>query len=224
MSLLKAPLLAALVSVLVTAGCLFFIHHRRAAEAAGLRHANSRMRFEANQRRHVSQAATGPAGRGAAAEIPDGAATPNPETAGDYRNEGQANPLATLQTLAWACDRGDTATVQKLICFEGAGRAKAEAYMTSLPESARGSWKSPEAMAASLLTSDGMYHPFPNSKVLGTATVEQISVDRVMLRLPGTAKDRTEYQKTDAGWSYLITEAAVAAYLDRPKAEPPSAH
>ena len=30
-----------------------------------------------------------------------------------YRNEGNATPLATLQTFAWACDRGDIEAVQR---------------------------------------------------------------------------------------------------------------
>jgi len=34
-----------------------------------------------------------------------------------------------------------------------------------------------------------------------------------VLRLPGTAKDRSQFQKTGDGWKYVITDAMAEAYL-----------
>jgi len=143
-----------------------------------------------------------------------------PAQTADYRNEGLATPLATLQTFAWACDRGDIEVVQKLLFFDGPARAKAEALLASMPSTARTAWKSPEEMAATLLTSANMNGPFPGAAILEKATVEPIREGRVMLRLPDTPKDRGEYQKTEDGWRYVITEKMVDDYLARNRGRP----
>jgi hypothetical protein len=217
MSPLKTSLFAALGSAALTVGGFYFVHHSRASEAVTLRAANRQMRFEASRRGQAQPAAEG-------AEVAPGddpelvrtdAPAPRQTPIGDYRNEGQATPLATLQTFAWACDRGDTETVRGLLCFEGAGRAKVEAFMAALPANLRGPWTTPEEMAAELLTSDGMNHPFPKATILEKATFEKIGEERVILRLPGTSHARTDFQKTAAGWSYLITEAVVDDYIGR---------
>jgi hypothetical protein len=184
-------------------------------EAARLRSANDRLLFLAhkNWQQQIRPAVNAP-GRSPG----NRAAAGSPAPPRRYRNEGQATPLSALQTFAWACDRGDTATVTKLLCFEGGGRAKAEAFMATLPEKTRSQWSSPEAMAATLLTADNMHHPFPDAEVLGEATAEPVGDGRVMLRLPGSPKDRTEYQKTEAGWKYVIKEAVVDAYVARASA------
>jgi hypothetical protein len=230
MSQLKASLFVALASAIFTAGCFYFVHYRRAAEAAGLRNANNRMRFQASQRQQAqTQEDTPMAADVVVAPASDpmiaraGTPVPNPAPIGDYRNEGQATPLATLQTFAWACDRGDTETVAKLLCFDGASRVKAESYLATLPEKIRAPWNSPEEMVATLLTSTNMKSPFPNATILAKAAITQISEERVMLRLPGTLKDRTEYQKSGGIWKYVITEAMIDAYMAQAKAEPPPA-
>lgn len=219
----KTSLLAAGAAVIVTAAGLHLVERNRAMEAAQLRAANGRLRAEASQRRQAQIAAAVPAAaretsaaatvamRGAAAAAIAAIAEP----AGDYRDEGQATPLATLQTFAWACDRGDSERVASLLCFEGAGRAKAVAFMATLPASARAQWTSPEAMAGALLTANTMKQPFPRAELLERATPEVLGDGRVMLRLPQTPKDRTQYQKFGDKWHYVITEAEVDAYIAR---------
>ena len=216
MSSLKSSLHAALIASLVTVGGLAFVSHRRELEAGGLRYANGQLRYQANLRRPSRASAVTPTTQDVAVETAENGSplrNTGAAAAGDYRNEGQATPLAALQTFAWACDRGDTVTVLKMLCFDAAGRTKSEAYMASLPPGARASWNSPEEMAAELLVSANMNLPFPAAPILARASIEPISADRVRLRLSGTMKDRTEYQKTDTGWKYVITEAAVDAYL-----------
>ncbi|HZP61229.1 MAG TPA: hypothetical protein VFB27_12990 [Opitutaceae bacterium] len=224
----KTSLLSASISVAITGGALSWVYHRRAVEAARLRSANTQLLFKASElwQARVSSAApitptvsteneNGPAPAVASAPVLP------PPVPSDYRNEGQSTPLATLQTFAWACDRGDVEAVKKMLYFDSAGRTKALAFMATLPASERTQWGSPEKMAAALLASANMHNPFPNAAVLETATVEQISPDRVRLRLPGTPKDRTEYQKTDGGWKYVVTNAMVDAYIARAKAAHP---
>ncbi len=40
-----------------------------------------------------------------------------------------------------------------------------------------------------------------------------VSEDRVRLRLPDVPKDSTEYQKTAAGWKYVLAEKVVDDYI-----------
>lgn len=221
MSSLKTSLAAALIAVGVTAAGLYFVQYRRAAEAERLRRDNGQMRAEASRRWQASAAVTAePASRAAPATRPEaevrasmGVDAPLAQAAADYRNEGQATPLATLQTFAWACDRGDVETVARLICFDNAARSKAEALMAAMPAETRAQWATPEAMAAALLTARTMHQPFPVAALLEHATAEPINDERVVLRLPGTPKDGTQYQKIGDAWNYVITEAMVDDYI-----------
>jgi hypothetical protein len=225
MTPLKTSLIAALVSAALTAGGFSFVQHRHAQEIASLRYTNNRMLFQANQRRSSQEpdiprsAALSDGRDGALPATP----APAPKPAEIYRNEGQATPLATLQTFAWACDRGDTETVQKMLFFEGSTRAKAEAYLASLPENVRAKWKSVDEMAAALLTHSFMEHPFPNADILDASIVEQVGPDRATYRLSHISKVSAQFQKTDDVWKYVITEAAVDAYIARATAPRPPA-
>ena len=215
MTRLVSSSLAALAAMIVSVAGLHFVQQSRAREAARLRAENGRMRLEASQRHHAQMSARAPAATQSSAPLTSTAA-PEPareSPAGDYRNEGQASPLATLQTFAWACDRGDSDMIRSLLCFEAAGRVKAEAFIASLPPAARARWSSPEAMAAELLTHQGMQQPFPAAKILERAVPEPREDGQVTLRLPGTPKDGTVYQKIGDHWHYVITEAAVDRYI-----------
>jgi hypothetical protein len=221
MSPLKISLITALLSAAVTAGGFHYYHQGRAREAHRLQAQNSRMQAEASQRQQTRVAATRPAtptpmaqtfaGAGGTAAV--AATIPAEKAAEYYRNEGNATPLATLQTFAWACDRGDTETVGRLLHIDAAARPKAEAFMAALPESARAQWKTVDEMAAAVLTRSIMASPFPNADILETATVEPVGPDRVRLRLPDVPKDGTEYQQTPDGWKYVLTEKVVDAYI-----------
>lgn len=133
----------------------------------------------------------------------------------DYRNEGQATPLATLQTFAWACDHGETATIVKLLYFDKEAREKAAAFMASLPEHTRAQWKSPEEMAATYFAATQIDSPYPDASILQTATIAPTSETRVTLRLPGTLKDNSQYQKTGDIWQLVVTETMIHNYLNR---------
>ena len=56
-------------------------------------------------------------------------------------------------------------------------------------------------------------HPFPRAALLERGTVESVKDDRVMLRLPGTGRDRSEFQRTPEGWKFAITEPLVDRFL-----------
>ena len=220
MSPLKTSLVLGLLSGVVTAGGLFYFHQGRTKEFHRLQSQNNRMRLEVYQRsvgRPVavpspvtSEPATTSAG---STSVHAPSVAPVSRMAEYYRNEGNATPLATLQTFAWACDRGDTETVGRLLYIEAAARPKVEAIMAGMPESVRTHWKNADEMAAALLTESIMARPFPNADILETATPEAISADRVKLRMPNVPKDGTEYQQTAEGWKYVITEKMVDGYI-----------
>jgi hypothetical protein len=138
-----------------------------------------------------------------------------------YCNEGNATPLATLQTFAWACDRGDIETVQRLLFVEEAARPKVEAFVAALPENVRAQWKTVDETVAALLTESVMARPFPRHDILATATPEEAGVGRIRLRMPNVPRDGTEYQQTAEGWKYVLTEKVVDAYIrqSRPPAK-----
>jgi hypothetical protein len=219
MSPLKASLVFGLLSGVVTAGALHYFHQGRTREFHRLQSQNNRMRLEAYQRsvgRSVAESpsvtSTQPVASVGPAAVPSSAAPIVARMAEYYRNEGNATPMATLQTFAWACDRGDTDTVGRLLHIDAAARPKAEAIFASLPEKVRAQWKTVDEMAAALLTESIMGKPFPNADILETATVETISADRVKMRMPNVPKDGTEYQKTPEGWKYAVTEKMVDDY------------
>jgi hypothetical protein len=227
MSPFKLSLIAALLSAAVTAGGFHYFQQSRAREAGRLQAQNSRMLAEVSRRQQARVAGTRSVVPAPVAATSSGAVVP-PATATTtaagkpaeyYRNEGNATPLATLQTFAWACDRGDIETVGRLLHIDEAARPKAEAFMAALPESAREQWKTVDEMAAAVLTRSIMASPFPNSDILATASPEPVSVDRVRLRLPDVPKDGTEYQKTAEGWKYVLTETVVDAYISQASAQ-----
>lgn len=223
MSPLKTSLIVAVASVLVTAGGLHYFQQGRAREARQLSSQNSRMLLEANQRVMARQSAVPPPTSSAsiAAEtVSAPAAVPVSRMAEYYRNEGNATPLATLQTFAWACDRGDVETVQRLLFVEEAARPKVEAFVAALPENVRAQWKSVDETVAAMLTESVMGRPFPRHDILATATPEEVSAGRIRLRMPNVPRDGTEYQQTAEGWKYVLTEKVVDAYIRQSRPQP----
>ena len=222
MSPLKTSLIVAVVSVVVTAGGLYYFQQGRVREARHLRSQNNRMLLEANQRVMARQPATpAPTSSEAVPAEPASAPTAAPVTrmAEYYRNEGNATPLATLQTFAWACDRGDTETVQRLLFIEEAARPKVEAFVAALPENVRAQWKSVDETVAAMLTESVMARPFPRHDILVTATPEEVTAGRIRLRMPNVPRDGTEYQQTAEGWKYVLTEKVVDAYINQVRAQ-----
>jgi len=218
MTPLKSSLLFFMLSAALTAGGLFYFHEGRAREARYLKSENSRLRMEAQQRAHAAPPAVAEAASTAkaASVSPSVATAPAPEY---YREEGNATPLATLQTFAWATDKADVAYVLRLLYLDSAARTKAEAFWAALPKEAKTQWEAVDEMAAAVLTHSFMRRPWPDAEILAAAQFETISDQRVRLRMPGMPSNGTEFQKTDAGWKYVLTESAVDAYIQHAREE-----
>lgn len=234
MKSLKLSLLTGGVVALLTLGGLHHVRQGRMQEATRLRKENDRIRLEAS-RRHQARLAQGEADRAKAVlNSPDMAkdvGSPATDSSVDrsaavsrvpgteYRNEGQGTPVAAMQTVAWACDQGDAAWMGKLIHFDEVARPKAEAFLASLPVQVRAQWATPEAMAAALLISAGINSPYPVASIIAQARVEDLGAGRSVVHLPGTGRERIEYQETATGWKYAITEAMVDDYIRRTTAQ-----
>jgi hypothetical protein len=210
---------AVLAAAGLTLGCLYWIDQGGAREAGALRReiADLRERSAAERKpEHVpTSTVPSPAVSTIAAPAAPITAIEPPPPLPIYRNEGRATARATLQTLAWACDQGDATTVQAMLVFDDAARAKAEQFFKSLSPEARGTWRTVEDMAALLITRSGMEAPFPAADVLDSVELEELSPDRVRMHLRGTRRDGSEFQRTSAGWSYVITETMVDRYTQQ---------
>jgi hypothetical protein len=209
----KSSIFAALLAAVLTAGWLFLARQHRAGEIAQLREANRSLRIASQTTKPpAAKSDLRPEAAGVSLETGAPAAAPK-RTYTDYRNAGNATPQATLQTFAWACDQMDTELLAKLVYFEPAARAKAAAFHASLPEKMRAEWPTLEDFAAIGLADAMQYSRFPPAIILEKAELEQVDDNRVILHLNGAAKERTEYQRTESGWKYVITEKMADAFL-----------
>src|SRR3954466_6348554 len=111
MNVIQRSLLAALVGAVFTGTGLYLQRQHKMQETGRLRHDNMRLQQEIEVRVHARASAAQREGRGGTASpqtaLPaksaatmDIAMPHRSET--DYRNEGNATPQATLQTIAWA--------------------------------------------------------------------------------------------------------------------------
>ena len=228
MSIFKLSLTTVPVTVMLTLAGHHYVQQGRQQEATRLRAENDQLRWKISQQRRVQLEKAGvPEPPAEAGVISDTTPTEMSESrrrtapaaeisrvpGTEYRKEGQTTPIAALQTFAWACDHGDTATMIQLIRFDDVARRKAVDYIATLPKELQTQWNSPEAMAAALVTDDGIQEPYPGAAILALAKIEVISEGRVALLLPGTNRERTEFQITADGWKYAITEKMVNDYI-----------
>lgn len=202
MTILKTALMTGAVTTVLATGWFYREREGRLQEAVRLRAENDQMRLLVSQR-HEAWLKQAQRVRGT-----------------EYRNEGQDTPLSALQTYAWACDHGDVARMETLIVFDVAARKKADDYFATLPRTVRTQWASLDAMAAAIHISAGMNNPFPGAALLQQARFESSSPDRVVVVMPGTNADRSEFQRTAAGWKLVITEAMVDAHIQQEAQSP----
>jgi hypothetical protein len=228
MTPLKTGLIVAATAMVLTSGWQYQVQQQRRDEAARLRTENDQLRLQASQRYEsqlVQSQAPGVAkglpaaspGRSVRPEVTEkrlalnGTATPG--ATDEYRNEGMATPLATLQTLAWACDHADAALMEKLLVYDEDARKKTLQHFAA--QNAGNPFERPsiEAAAAALYIEDGMHHPYPSAKILELARFEQLRPGRVLLHLPGANGDGYEFQQTPEGWKLAVTMAVVDDYI-----------
>jgi hypothetical protein len=212
MKILKWCILSAAVAAALTVGELIYRQKRQDGEIWYLRRENTRLRGEAYRRATAAQSASVPAKVSAAgvAESASSAGGGAARVVEEYRNAGRATARAALQTLAWACDRGDVAALVELTQLEPQARTKAETYYASLPADARRQWKSADEMVATFMTLAAQMSPFPSADVLAAAAMEPAGDDRMALRVPGTNKDGLAFRRGANGeWSFALDAATM---------------
>src|SRR5947209_5516300 len=122
-SILKLSLSTMTVTVMLTLAGHHYVQQGRLKEATRLRAENDELRVKISQRRQTQLEKAGPPEPPAEAglnsdttartEMSEAVRSTAPATeisrvpGTEYRNEGQATPIAALQTYAWACDHGD---------------------------------------------------------------------------------------------------------------------
>lgn len=195
---------AAVVAALLTVGGLTYRQKQQDGEIRRLHRENNRLRGEAYRRQATAAA---PVASPADAAVRASGAKPVEAVrpVEEYRNEGRATARATLQTLAWCCDRADVEAVKSLVQAEPDARAKAEAFYASLAAEGRAQWKSADEMVASFVMLAAQMSPFPSADVLDAAALEPQGDDLMLLRLPGTRKDRLPFRRgADGNWGCVV--------------------
>lgn len=136
-----------------------------------------------------------------------------------YLNLGQTTAVDALQTMAWACDQGDTTTMANLFIIDEEARFKADEIYAAIPDKMKEVWKSVEAFAAAIIVHNGIEQPYPGSRVLALATIKPLGSGRVALVLPMASVSNVVFQQTKDGWKYVIRETVVDDYIARVQAE-----
>jgi len=219
---LKIGLIAAAVAIVLTSVWEFHAQQVRQNEILRLRKENDQFRTETNARRTPSDLRSNtqtekafgqnrPSGDGEPGEM--SFLPPPSEPDASYRNEGMATPLNTLNTLAWACARGDLAMTEQLLTYDAEAREKAVRHFAAHPGEVPTEWPSVEAAAAALYVDDGMRHPYPTTRILALAKFEPIGSSRVLLHLPGANGDGYEFERTPEGWKLVVTMKVVDDYI-----------
>ena len=180
-------------------------------ELGRLRQENQRLKQEATAST-PAQANSGPGtavNRGnAAARATDGTF---PLAAGlipirSLKNAGRATPGAAFQTQLWAARNGDIALTASAITFGPEARAKMEALVAALPESAQKTYNTPEKLMAFVLA--GSPHPVGGMQILGE---DDVDPNTVILHTQWQHEDDSVVHTTNArlqnsgdGWQVVI--------------------
>lgn len=137
-----------------------------------------------------------------------------PSAPSPWRDEGNADPRATLHTAIWAAQGGDVDALARLITFNPAGRARARATFDALPAEARAQYQDPEHVIATLAAVR-----IPLGLESATVTREEGNqADRVALtadlrRTGGKPRAVTlTFQREGDAWKLVVPDRAVARY------------
>jgi hypothetical protein len=215
--------LCAVVAAFLTWGAHARIDQRRRHKIARFQAENDQLRLRISQwystipasaKASLAEPPVAPSVASAPGQVTEAAASPLRKDV-EFYDAGRATPTAALETLAWACDSADPKTVEGLVVFDDAARAKTVAFLATLPPKLQAQWPSPEVAAADVLVDGAKERPFPIPRVLALARVEQLGPDRVKLRLPDTNYDDMDFRRLDSGWAYAITEAEVDLFIER---------
>jgi hypothetical protein len=150
MALIKISLITSFMAVVGALGALHFAQVEREQEIARLKKENAQIRLAISERQSTgplnidslvphsphtkTEVDTVPL---AVRQVSEDETSKFPSRS--YLNAGQATPMATLQTMAWACDQGDVATARKFLVIDELGPGKGERGLCGTPARRAGS-------------------------------------------------------------------------------------
>lgn len=123
-----------------------------------------------------------------------------------FQNRGQATPSAAFATLVWSALSGDDATLAEVTTLNSATRAKAEAFIATLPADDRATW-TPEKLGRLWFT--GLFTEMPGLQIVGE---QLVAADEAVLRLRLAGRSDEEklaLRLTPQGWKILVPGAAI---------------
>jgi hypothetical protein len=139
----------------------------------------------------------------------------------NFENSGQASPTAAFKTLVWAAVKADDAENARLCAASKATRARAEALIARLPESARAKW-TPEKLAALVVT--GALTEAPALQITGEH-YEDAPNAIVTFRIIGReGEEKVKLKLSPVGWHVALSSGALERMEKKmglkPRAEP----
>jgi RNA polymerase sigma factor (sigma-70 family) len=132
----------------------------------------------------------------------------------DFKNAGNKTPSATVETLNWARENGDTVAMGKLISFSADGGSKAAAIFAGLSpdERAEYSISTPEEMIAYFFS--GMGSNFAAVQQLGlTQSGDDDATIPVLIQKEngGVSNYQFDLQRTADGWKWVVPDNTIAS-------------
>lgn len=121
-----------------------------------------------------------------------------------HRNQGIATPKDTLMTFAWAAHEADVEALTSLLWFDPPARAKAEEIWATMPPEVQAAYPTPEALYAFFVAADALIAPPPGAEFVARMNIVDLGPERAAARFPGSDRNNSEYQKTPAGWKYVM--------------------
>lgn len=159
------------------------------------------------------------------------AITDGPLPASEWKNAGQATPVATLETALWAAGGGNMEALAQTILLEGAARTKAEALFATLPPADQAKYGSPAQLVALLTAKDV---PLGTAKIneLKPRNDEEKAAWRGDAKVTATLTDANGRSpkfiwltaRNDGGtWRLVVPEKTVDKYVELLKGAVPAA-
>jgi hypothetical protein len=168
-------------------------------EVKGLRQAEMAARADADKKLAAARFAVG-------AKVP----------ASEWKNAGNATPIATFETALWAGAGGDVdAFAKTLLLFGGPVQRAAQALLDSLPDSRRAQFGSPERLIAFLTIKDvplGAVEVRQSTEMNGWPLPAQ-TMQVLLTAADGKQRDTTlVFMNPGDGWKLVVLESVVAKY------------
>jgi len=133
--------------------------------------------------------------------------------ASEWKNAGDREPIAAIETALWAAAHGDIATLAEMLVISETSRTRATGLIAALPAAMRGEVATPEQLVAVLTA---------NAVPLGSASVaaqfDYPPGARLVLQMTdpdGKSREAAiSLQRYEGRWRLVVPDAALRGYLE----------